>query len=54
LMAMKQQGVWYFLCYAPEHCERIAPHYRTFGPPPPPCCPPPAPCGPAPVQKVTK
>ncbi len=44
-MAFKDQGIWYFLCVAPEFCERIAPHYLTYGPPRPPCAPPP--CVPA-------
>lgn len=39
LMGFKEQGVWYFLCTAPEYCYRIPPHFQTYGPPPPPCCP---------------
>lgn len=46
LMGFKDQGVWYFLCAAPIHIERIPPHYLTYGPPPVPYCPPPAPCPP--------
>jgi hypothetical protein len=40
-MAFKEQGAWYFLCVAPVFCERIPPHYLTYGPPPPQCPPPP-------------
>jgi hypothetical protein len=41
LMAMKEAGVWYFLCEAPIYPQKIPPHYLTFGPPPPAyCCPP--------------
>lgn len=48
LMAMKEAGVWYFLCEAPIYPERIPPHYMTFGPPCPPyCCPPPQVMAPA-------
>jgi len=46
LMAFKEQGIWYFLCCAPEYGLRIPPHYLTFGPPPPHYCPPP--CAPVP------
>ncbi|MBI5250020.1 MAG: hypothetical protein HY912_11045 [Desulfomonile tiedjei] len=45
LMGMKEQGVWYFLCTAPAFPHRIAPHYATYGPPPPPCGP--VPCAPS-------
>ncbi|MGO9119080.1 MAG: hypothetical protein ACLQPD_15910 [Desulfomonilaceae bacterium] len=41
LMGFKEQGVWYFLCIAPEHPSRISPNYQTYGPPAPPCPPPP-------------
>jgi hypothetical protein len=41
LMGFKEQGVWYFLCIAPEHPSRISPNYQTYGPPAPPCLPPP-------------
>ncbi len=41
LMGFKDQGVWYFLCIAPEHLSRISPNYQTYGPPAPPCPPPP-------------
>lgn len=53
LMAFKEQGVWYFLCEAPQYPYRIPPHYATFGPPPP-ACPPPLICAPPPpaVKKV--
>jgi hypothetical protein len=44
-MAFKEQGVWYFLCTAPVFCDRIPPHYLTYGPPPAQC--PPPPCFPA-------
>jgi hypothetical protein len=44
LMAFKEQGIWYFLCSAPEFPYRIPLHYLTYGPPPPQCVPPP--CGP--------
>ncbi len=40
LMGFKEQGVWYFLCIAPEYPIRIGPQYATYGPPPPPCPPP--------------
>ncbi|MFH0824678.1 MAG: hypothetical protein V2B18_18135 [Pseudomonadota bacterium] len=46
LMGFKEQGVWYFPCVAPEYKYRIAPHYKTYGPPPPPCGPAPQPCYP--------
>ena len=39
LMGFKDQGVWYFLCIAPEFPIRIGPSYQTYGPPPP-CLPP--------------
>ena len=52
LMGMKEQGVWYFPCVAPEFNPRIPPHYATYGPPPPPYCAPPCgPVGPPPIRK---
>jgi hypothetical protein len=39
LMGFKEHGAWYFLCTAPAYPYRIGPHYRTYGPPPPPCGP---------------
>jgi hypothetical protein len=52
LMAWKEQGAWYFLCYAPVYPYRIPPHYLTYGPPPAPYCPPP--CVPAMPQRPVK
>ena len=46
LMAFKDQGVWYFFCFAPQFPYRIPPHYFSLGPPPPLYCPPP--CAPVP------
>ena len=38
LMGMKEQGVWYFPCVAPQDPVKIAPSYVVYGPPPP-CAP---------------
>jgi hypothetical protein len=52
LMGMKEQGVWYFPCCAPEYTKRIAPHYQTYGPPPPPYCG--VPCAPVAPPMIRK
>jgi hypothetical protein len=42
LMGMKEQGVWYFPCVAPQYPVKIGPSYVSYGPPPP-CAPIPGP-----------